>query len=108
MTRFTFALAAGLVALPAAARGIDPKAATPPAARRRRTGSGSSGPRCPAGTTRTITSASGSSPHLNPDAAVVFKCNMDAGHGGASGRYDARKEQALVTAFVLDQMGITK
>ena len=33
---------------------------------------------------------------------------MAAGHGGASGRYDALKEQAFVMAFVLDQMGITK
>jgi oligopeptidase B len=46
--------------------------------------------------------------YLNPDGTVIFKCNMDAGHGGASGRYDALKEQALVTAFVLDQMGIGK
>jgi oligopeptidase B len=37
---------------------------------------------------------------------LVFKCNMDAGHGGASGRYDRLKEQAAVYAFVLDQMGI--
>lgn len=46
---------------------------------------------------------------LNPDAkAVVFKCNMAGGHGGSSGRYDALKEQAFVTSFVLDQMGIAK
>ena len=45
---------------------------------------------------------------LNPGGTVVFKCNMDAGHGGASGRYDHLKEQALVTSFVLDQMGIGK
>jgi oligopeptidase B len=46
---------------------------------------------------------------LNPDASVVvFKCNMAGGHGGSSGRYDALKEQAFVTSFVLDQMGITK
>jgi oligopeptidase B len=35
----------------------------------------------------------------------LLKCNMDAGHGGASGRYDHLKEDALVTAFVLDQIG---
>jgi oligopeptidase B len=37
---------------------------------------------------------------------LLLKCNMDGGHGGASGRYDALKETAFVTAFVLDQMGI--
>jgi oligopeptidase B len=37
---------------------------------------------------------------------LIFRCNMDAGHGGASGRYDALKEQALDYSFVLDQMGI--
>ena len=28
---------------------------------------------------------------------LLFKCNMDAGHGGASGRYDHLKEDAFVT-----------
>lgn len=37
---------------------------------------------------------------------LMLKCNMDAGHGGASGRYDHLKEQAFLRAFVLDQMGI--
>lgn len=37
---------------------------------------------------------------------LLLKCNMDGGHGGASGRYDALKENAFVVAFVLDQMGI--
>jgi oligopeptidase B len=39
---------------------------------------------------------------------LLLRCNMDAGHGGASGRYDHLKEDALVLAFLLDQMGITK
>jgi oligopeptidase B len=39
---------------------------------------------------------------------LLLKCNMDAGHGGASGRYDHLKEDAFMMAFVLDQMGITK
>jgi oligopeptidase B len=39
---------------------------------------------------------------------LLFRCNMDAGHGGASGRYDHLKEDAIVLAFLLDQMGITK
>jgi protease II len=33
---------------------------------------------------------------------------MDAGHGGASGRYDRLKEQAFWMAFVLDQTGLAK
>jgi oligopeptidase B len=37
---------------------------------------------------------------------LLFKCNMAAGHGGASGRYDHLKEQAFATAFVLDQLGL--
>ena len=45
---------------------------------------------------------------INPDATILFKCNMDAGHGGASGRYDRLKEVAYEYAFMLDQMGITK
>ena len=45
---------------------------------------------------------------LNPANTVIFKCNMAGGHGGASGRYDALKDQAFVTAFILDQMGISK
>jgi oligopeptidase B len=39
---------------------------------------------------------------------LLFRCNMDAGHGGASGRYDHLKENAIVLAFLLDQMGISK
>jgi oligopeptidase B len=39
---------------------------------------------------------------------LLFRCNMDAGHGGASGRYEHLKEDAIVLAFLLDQMGITK
>jgi oligopeptidase B len=36
---------------------------------------------------------------------LLLKCNMEAGHGGASGRYDHIKQQAFVMAFVLDQIG---
>ncbi len=35
---------------------------------------------------------------------LLFKCNMAAGHGGASGRYDRFKEVAFRMAFVLDQL----
>jgi oligopeptidase B len=37
---------------------------------------------------------------------VLFKCNMGAGHGGESGRYEAQKLQALKYAFMLDQLGM--
>lgn len=37
---------------------------------------------------------------------LVFKVNMGAGHGGASGRYDYLREVALDYAFVLTQSGI--
>jgi oligopeptidase B len=35
---------------------------------------------------------------------LVFTINMDAGHGGASGRYDHLKEIAFDYAFVLTQL----
>lgn len=38
-----------------------------------------------------------------------FKCKMDpAGHGGASGRYDALKDRAWEFAWMLEQVGIRK
>ena len=36
------------------------------------------------------------------DSKVIFKCNMETGHGGASGRYQRFKEVALEYAFLLD------
>jgi len=39
------------------------------------------------------------------DTRLLFKINMDAGHGGASGRYDALRELAFDYAFVLTQLG---
>jgi len=45
---------------------------------------------------------------LKTDAnPLLLKTNMDAGHGGASGRYDALKETAFDYAFVLTQVGLT-
>lgn len=35
------------------------------------------------------------------DARLLFKCTMEAGHGGASGRYDRYREQALAYAFLI-------
>jgi oligopeptidase B len=39
---------------------------------------------------------------------LLLKANMGAGHGGSSGRYDALRETAFVSVFMLWQMGITK
>jgi oligopeptidase B len=44
---------------------------------------------------------------LKTDAnPLLLKWNMDAGHGGASGRYDRLKETAFAMAFVLEQIGM--
>ena len=37
---------------------------------------------------------------------LILKTNMGAGHGGASGRYDALRETAFTYAFILWQMGV--
>ncbi|MCW5940925.1 MAG: S9 family peptidase [Fimbriimonadaceae bacterium] len=42
------------------------------------------------------------------DRVLLLRTNMDAGHGGASGRYDAIKETAFDYAFLLTLWGITK
>jgi oligopeptidase B len=39
---------------------------------------------------------------------LLLKCNMGAGHGGASGRYDRLKETAFEYAWLLSQVGIRK
>jgi oligopeptidase B len=39
---------------------------------------------------------------------LVFECNMDAGHGGGSGRSNERLEIAKVYAFILGLEGINK
>ena len=44
---------------------------------------------------------------LKTDAnPLLLKTNLGAGHGGASGRYDALREAAFTYAFVLWQMGL--
>jgi oligopeptidase B len=40
--------------------------------------------------------------------ALLLKCNMGAGHGGASGRYDAFKETAFIYSFLLNSLGVEK
>ena len=39
---------------------------------------------------------------------LLFWCNMDAGHGGKSGRFEALKEVALEYVFMFDLVGITQ
>jgi oligopeptidase B len=39
---------------------------------------------------------------------LLLKTILEAGHGGASGRYDALKELAFTYTFVLDQVGLAK
>jgi len=45
--------------------------------------------------------------HKTNDTLLLLKTNMDAGHGGASGRFESLKEDALEFAFLLDLEGIT-
>jgi len=42
------------------------------------------------------------------DNLLLFKCDMDSGHGGASGRFEALKEIAEEYAFMLNLEEITK
>jgi oligopeptidase B len=39
---------------------------------------------------------------------LLLKTIMEAGHGGASGRYDALKELAFTFAFILEQVGLAR
>jgi oligopeptidase B len=39
---------------------------------------------------------------------LLLKTIMEAGHGGASGRYDALKEVAFTYSFILDQVGLAQ
>jgi oligopeptidase B len=39
---------------------------------------------------------------------LLFKINLGAGHGGASGRYDYLRDVALDYAFLLTELGISR
>jgi oligopeptidase B len=41
-----------------------------------------------------------------PDRPVLFRTNMDAGHGGKSGRFRRYRELSEMYAFLLDQLGV--
>ncbi len=40
------------------------------------------------------------------DHLLVLRTEMESGHSGPSGRYDAWRDEAFVLAFVLDQLGL--
>jgi oligopeptidase B len=42
---------------------------------------------------------------ISPKTDVLLKTEMDAGHSGPSGRYDAWKDEAFVQAWILDSLG---
>ncbi len=42
------------------------------------------------------------------DNLVVFHVNLEAGHGGASGRFRRHRETALSYAFLLDRIGVRR
>lgn len=44
--------------------------------------------------------------HQKSSAPILLFTNMDAGHGGASGRFESLKEVALIYAFFLEQAGL--
>lgn len=39
--------------------------------------------------------------HLSPETFVLLHCEMHAGHGGNSGRYERWRDQAKTAAFLL-------
>jgi oligopeptidase B len=41
-----------------------------------------------------------------PAGSYLLKTEMEAGHGGRSGRYDAWREEAFVLAWMLDRLGL--
>ncbi|HLN53167.1 MAG TPA: S9 family peptidase [Lentimicrobium sp.] len=42
------------------------------------------------------------------DNLIILRTNMDSGHGGATGRFDALKEAAFELAFILEREGINE
>jgi oligopeptidase B len=42
----------------------------------------------------------------DPGGRVLFKVELDAGHAGPSGRYEAWRDEAFVFSFVLDTVGL--
>ena len=46
--------------------------------------------------------------HKTDSNPLLLKTNMGAGHGGASGRYNALQERAFEMAWILSQVGVTR
>ncbi len=42
----------------------------------------------------------------DPEGRILLKVELEAGHAGPSGRYEAWKEEAFVLAFILDEVGL--
>jgi len=45
--------------------------------------------------------------HLSPETTVIFRCEMDSGHGGPSGRYEQWREEAKTLSFALASVSST-
>ncbi|MTA93336.1 MAG: prolyl oligopeptidase family serine peptidase, partial [Actinobacteria bacterium] len=45
--------------------------------------------------------------HLSPESKVIFRCEMDSGHGGPSGRYEQWREEAKTLSFALASVNST-
>jgi oligopeptidase B len=45
--------------------------------------------------------------HLSPESTVVFRCEMDSGHGGPSGRYEQWRDEAKTLSFALASVSST-
>ena len=45
--------------------------------------------------------------HLSPETNIVFRCEMDSGHGGPSGRYEQWREEAKTLSFALASVNST-
>ena len=43
----------------------------------------------------------------HPDGRMLLKVELDSGHAGPSGRYEAWRDEAFVMSFVLDAVGLT-
>jgi oligopeptidase B len=41
----------------------------------------------------------------DPSGRVLLKVELDAGHAGPTGRYEAWRDEAFVVAFVIDAVG---
>jgi len=46
--------------------------------------------------------------HKTDTNPLVFRVNMEAGHGGKSGRFQRYKEQSEIYAFMLSTLGVEK